>query len=42
MAIFNTLGSMPPGMAGVTLSFAYALNNPWDFASNPVGIEIVP
>jgi hypothetical protein len=31
-----------PGAAGLTMHFAYALNNPWDFASNPVGIEIVP
>ncbi len=31
-----------PGMAGITMTFAYALNAPWDFASNPMGIEIVP
>ena len=31
-----------PGTAGITLYFAYALNLPWDFASNPVEIEIVP
>jgi hypothetical protein len=31
-----------PGFAGVTMHYAYALNNPWDFASNPVAIEIVP
>jgi len=42
LAIFNTLGPMLTGMAGTNLSFAYALNSPWDFASNPVGIEIVP
>ena len=41
-AIFNTLGPMPPGMAGTTMSFAYALNMPWDFVSNPVNIEIIP
>ncbi len=28
--------------AGLTIHFANALNNPWDFVSNPVGIEIVP
>ena len=31
-----------PGFAGTKLYFAYAMNNPWDFASNPVMIEIVP
>jgi parallel beta-helix repeat protein/predicted outer membrane repeat protein len=31
-----------PGAAGTTMYFAYALNNPWNFVSNPVGIEIVP
>jgi hypothetical protein len=31
-----------PGTVGVIMYFAYALNNPWDFVSNPVGIEIVP
>ena len=41
-AIFNTLGPMPPGLAGMTMSFAYALNKPWDFVSNPVNVEIVP
>jgi len=44
-ATFDTQGSMPPGMAGTTMSFAYCLpyRDPdgW-FASNPVSIEIVP
>jgi hypothetical protein len=31
-----------PGYAGSVLYFAYALNKPWDFVSNPVKIEIVP
>jgi hypothetical protein len=31
-----------PGFSGVTMHYAYALNNPWDFVSNPVAIEIVP
>jgi hypothetical protein len=31
-----------PGAAGLTLNFAYALNAPWDVASNPVAVEIVP
>lgn len=31
-----------PELAGTTLYFAYALKKPWDFASNPVAIEIIP
>jgi hypothetical protein len=31
-----------PEAVGMTMYFAFALNNPWDFASNPVDIEIVP
>lgn len=31
-----------PGAAGLSLYFAYALNGPWDFASNPVSILFVP
>jgi len=31
-----------PSMIGMTLHFAYALASPWDFASNPVEVEIVP
>lgn len=36
--------NMPPvpNAVGVTLYFAYALRNPWDFASNPISIEITP
>lgn len=40
-AAFDTLGPVP-GAAGLTLHFAYALNKPWNFASNAVGIDIVP
>jgi len=44
-ALFNTLGPMSGGWAGITLYFAYALPYPdphgW-FASNPVDIMIVP
>jgi hypothetical protein len=29
------------GATGLTMHFAYALNNPWDFVSNPVAVEIV-
>ena len=31
-----------PGAAGLTMTFAYAVAPPWDFASNPVDITIVP
>jgi nitrous oxidase accessory protein NosD len=31
-----------PGAAGLTMSYAYALNGPWNFASNPIDIEITP
>jgi len=31
-----------PGTAGLKLTFAYALNGPWNYASNPVTIDITP
>ena len=37
--------NLPPlgsGYAGLKMYFAYCLNGPYDFASNPVTIEIVP
>jgi len=34
-------GPLPPSMLGEVMHFAYAVYNPWDFASNPVRIEIV-
>lgn len=40
-AVFDTLGPIP-GTAGLTFSFAYACNPPWDFVSNPVQINVVP
>ena len=30
------------GAVGLTLHFAYGLNPPWDFVSNPVSIVFVP
>ena len=33
---------LPPSSAGTTMYFAYALNKPWDFASNAVMVGIVP
>lgn len=41
-ALFDTLGPLPPGTAGMTLSFAFALNKPWDFASNPIDVVVTP
>jgi hypothetical protein len=41
-AEFNSFGPLPGGSAGLSLCFAYALNNKWDYASNPVIVEIVP
>jgi|GEM_PF-1256493 len=31
-----------PNLTGEVIHFAYAINNPWDFASNAVAIEVVP
>ena len=31
-----------PGFSGTLMHFAYVLNDPFDFASNPIPIEIVP
>jgi hypothetical protein len=31
-----------PGYAGLVMHYAYCLNDPFDFASNPIAIEIVP
>jgi hypothetical protein len=40
-AQLNIFGPLGPDLVGMKLFFAYACNNPWDFASNPVSIEIV-
>lgn len=40
-AKFDTLGPIP-GSAGLSIYYAYALSDPWNFASNAVEIEIVP
>jgi len=40
-ATMDTLGAIP-GTAGITISFAYALNNPWNFVSNARSVDIVP
>jgi hypothetical protein len=40
-ATFDTLGPLPPSAQGLVLSLAFAVSNPWDFASNPVAIYIL-
>ncbi|MHC4942075.1 MAG: FG-GAP repeat domain-containing protein [Planctomycetota bacterium] len=35
-------GPLPPGYVGVVMHYAYALNNPFNFVSNPLSVEIVP
>jgi hypothetical protein len=41
-AMLDIPGPLPPGYVGTLLYFGYALNNPWNFASNAEYIEIVP
>ena len=41
-AKLDTITSLPSSAVGVRMAFAFAMNKPWDFASNPVTIEIVP
>jgi hypothetical protein len=42
-ANLNSYGSLPPGAVGLVMSYAYALMDyPFDFASNPVNIVILP
>lgn len=41
MAVFNTLGPQP-GAVGLTVYFAFALQNPWSFASNAVALPFIP
>lgn len=41
-AKFDTILPLPAGTAGLRFYFAYAMDKPWDFASNPVGVLVVP
>ena len=41
-ALFNHPRPFPSGHVGEYLYFAFFLDAPWDFASNPVAIEIMP
>ncbi|MFH2001212.1 MAG: right-handed parallel beta-helix repeat-containing protein [Planctomycetota bacterium] len=40
-ATLDTFGPVP-GSAGIGLSFAFCLNNPFDFVSNPIEVEMRP
>jgi hypothetical protein len=40
-AVFDTLGPVP-GSAGIHIGFAFALHNPWNYASNGAMVEVVP
>ncbi|KAA3605467.1 MAG: hypothetical protein DWQ01_19285 [Planctomycetota bacterium] len=41
-ATLDTLGPLAPSYIGQTVHFAFALRNPWDFASNPMALLILP
>lgn len=41
-AQMNSLGPLPPGSWGLSMFFAYCMSKPFDFASNPVMVNIVP
>jgi hypothetical protein len=41
-ATLNTLGPVDPRFIGLTMYFAYALNDPWDGVSNPISVVIGP
>ena len=41
-ARLDTLNPLPPGSSGAVMHFAYALGSPYNFVSNPVGVEITP
>jgi len=38
----STGTALPAGALGLVMNYAYCLNAPYDFASNPVEIHIVP
>lgn len=41
-ATMNALQPWPPATVGMIFYFAYIIDNPWDFASNPVSFEVFP
>ena len=41
-ANFNSLGPIDPIMIGLDFSYAYTLYNPFNMASNPVMLPVVP
>ena len=34
--------ALPPGCVGLRMYFAFCMNNPFDYASNPEVVEIIP
>jgi outer membrane protein assembly factor BamB len=41
-AQLNSPGGLPPIAIGVAMHYAFTINNPFDFASNPIAVQIVP
>jgi len=35
-------GALPPGLVGAKMTFAFACNKPWNYASNAVTIYVIP
>jgi hypothetical protein len=40
VALYNTQGPLPSVFKGLTVSFAYLLYDPTDFASNPINVVV--
>lgn len=41
-AAIQNPGALPPGKTGLMMYFAYCLNSPFDFVSNPIQVEVIP
>jgi hypothetical protein len=41
-ATFDTQGALDPLLVGETFSFVFVLNQPWNFASNAIGVDVLP
>jgi hypothetical protein len=35
-------GALPPTAVGIWVDFAFGVNTPWNFASTPAGVKVVP
>jgi len=40
-AVLDSMGPLPAQMVGLVMYFAYALNNPWNYVSTPVVVQIL-